>query len=278
MPPMAAKTKVMQEHHSGTSTTCTVLAKDGKALESRCRSLMAIAVVGIGSSLNPTVGAEECWCPSHSYPLIEPSMEVVGEGIEKFSQWKVKATKDFSDGCEEQGYSPTDVPREAVESSDEYLGLHVGSSSMLSTCLLVKDLGRQGREHTILGRYSSHLKIDIVGLPNVGKFTLFNTLTKLSVPAENFPFCTIESNEARVNVLDKRFEWLCRVYKSKSKVSAFLEVHGIARLVWGAHQGQGLGNNFLSHICAVDGIFHVCRAFDDPYVIHVEDSVLGISR
>ncbi|TYI45997.1 hypothetical protein E1A91_D13G075800v1 [Gossypium mustelinum] len=112
-------------------------------------------------------------------------------------------------------------------------------------------------ERSILGRFSSHLKIGIVGLINVGKSTLFNTLTKLSIPAENFPFCTIEPNESRVNVPDERFEWLCQLFKPKSEVSAFLEIHDIAGLVRGAHEGQGLGNNFLSHIRAVDGIFHV---------------------
>ncbi|KAJ4851352.1 Obg-like ATPase 1 [Turnera subulata] len=128
-------------------------------------------------------------------------------------------------------------------------------------------------ERPILGRFSSHLKIGIVGLPNVGKSTLFNTLTKLCIPAENFPFCTIEPNEARVNVPDERFEWLCKLYKPKSEVAAYLEIHDIAGLVKGAHQGQGLGNNFLSHIRAVDGIFHVLRAFDDPDIVHVEDTV-----
>ncbi|KAG8482013.1 hypothetical protein CXB51_026928 [Gossypium anomalum] len=128
-------------------------------------------------------------------------------------------------------------------------------------------------ERPILGRFSSHLKIGIVGLPNVGKSTLFNTLTKLSIPAENFPFCTIEPNEARVNVPDERFEWLCQLFKPKSEVSAFLEIHDIAGLVRGAHEGQGLGNNFLSHIRAVDGIFHVLRAFEDSDIIHVDDSV-----
>lgn len=112
-----------------------------------------------------------------------------------------------------------------------------------------------------------------VGLPNVGKSTLFNTLTKLSIPAMNYPFCTIEPNEARVFVPDERFDWLCQVYKPKSEVSAFLEVNDIAGLVRGAHAGQGLGNNFLSHIRAVDGIFHVLRAFEDPEVTHVEDTV-----
>jgi obg-like ATPase 1 len=128
-------------------------------------------------------------------------------------------------------------------------------------------------EKPILGRFNNHLKIGIVGLPNVGKSTLFNTLTKLSIPAENFPFCTIEPNEARVIVPDDRFQWLCKLFQPKSEVPAFLEVHDIAGLVRGANEGQGLGNAFLSHIRAVDGIFHVLRAFDDSEVIHVEDSV-----
>ncbi|KAK1369092.1 hypothetical protein POM88_035184 [Heracleum sosnowskyi] len=129
-------------------------------------------------------------------------------------------------------------------------------------------------EKPILGRFSSHLKIGIVGMPNVGKSTLFNTLTKLSIPAENYPFCTIEPNEARVYIPDERFEWLCcQMYKPKSEVAAFLEIHDIAGLVKGAHEGQGLGNNFLSHIRAVDGIFHVLRAFDDPEITHVDDTV-----
>ncbi|CAM6100999.1 unnamed protein product [Calypogeia fissa] len=128
-------------------------------------------------------------------------------------------------------------------------------------------------ERPILGRFSSHLKIGIVGLPNVGKSTLFNTLTKLSIPAENFPFCTIEPNEARINIPDVRFDWLCQLFKPKSEVPAFLEVHDIAGLIRGANEGEGLGNAFLSHIRAVDGIFHVVRAFDDADVIHVEDTV-----
>eukprot|EP00899_Mesostigma_viride_P022407 jgi/Mesvir1/3350/Mv06738-RA.1 len=128
-------------------------------------------------------------------------------------------------------------------------------------------------EKPLLGRFSSNLKMGIVGLPNVGKSTLFNTLGKVSVPAENFPFCTINPNEARVNLPDDRFNWLVEHYHPKSAVPPYLDIWDIAGLVKGASQGAGLGNAFLSHIRAVDGIYHVIRAFDDADVIHVEDVV-----
>jgi len=110
-------------------------------------------------------------------------------------------------------------------------------------------------------------------MPNVGKSTLFNILTKLSVPAENYPFCTIDPNEARVSVPDERYEWLINFWKPASKVPAVLSVTDIAGLIRGASQGEGLGNAFLSHIKAVDGIFHVLRIFEDTEVTHVEGAV-----
>jgi len=125
----------------------------------------------------------------------------------------------------------------------------------------------------ILGRPSNNLSMGIVGLPNVGKSTLFNVLTKLSVPAENYPFCTIDPNEARVNVPDTRFDVLCEHHKPASKVPAALTVVDIAGLIRGASTGEGLGNAFLSHIRATDGIFQVLRIFEDEDITHVEGSV-----
>lgn len=91
--------------------------------------------------------------------------------------------------------------------------------------------------------------------------------------AENFPFCTIDPNESRVPVPDARFDYLVEFFKPDSKVPAFLNVVDIAGLVKGASEGQGLGNAFLSHIRACDGLFHLCRAFDEDDVTHVEGEV-----
>jgi obg-like ATPase 1 len=125
----------------------------------------------------------------------------------------------------------------------------------------------------ILGRASNTLKMGLVGLPNVGKSTTFNVLSKLSVPAENYPFCTIDPTTAKIFVPDKRFDKLVDIYKPKSKVLAQISITDIAGLVKGASEGKGLGNAFLSHIAAVDGIYHIIRAFPDPEVIHEDGSV-----
>ena len=128
-------------------------------------------------------------------------------------------------------------------------------------------------KRVILGRASNTLKMGLVGLPNVGKSTTFNVLSNLSVPAENFPFCTIDPNLAKIHVPDRRFDKLIELYKPKSRVAATLSITDIAGLVKGASDGAGLGNAFLSHIQAVDGIYHVVRAFDDPDIIHEEGEV-----
>jgi len=126
----------------------------------------------------------------------------------------------------------------------------------------------------IIGRLSTNLKCGIVGLPNVGKSTFFNVLTKTQIAAaENFPFCTIDPNESRVPVPDDRFDFLCEHHKPASKVPAFLNVTDIAGLVKGASTGEGLGNAFLSHIKACDAMFHLCRTFEDKEITHVEGEV-----
>ena len=117
------------------------------------------------------------------------------------------------------------------------------------------------------------LKCGIVGLPNVGKSTLFNALTKAGIAAENYPFCTIEPNTGVVEVPDPRLDDLAKIVKPERTVPAIVEFVDIAGLVAGASQGEGLGNQFLAHIRETDAIVNVVRCFEDPNVIHVAGRV-----
>ena len=117
------------------------------------------------------------------------------------------------------------------------------------------------------------MKLGIVGLPNVGKSTLFNSLTKAGAESANYPFCTIDPNVGIVSVPDERLDLLGKMYHSKKVTPAVIEFVDIAGLVKGASKGEGLGNQFLSNIRGVDAIVHVVRCFEDENIVHVDGSV-----
>lgn len=121
------------------------------------------------------------------------------------------------------------------------------------------------------------MKLGIVGLPNVGKSTLFNAITKAGAEAANYPFCTIEPNIGVVTVPDERLKVLHEMYNSKRTVYTAIEFYDIAGLVKGASKGEGLGNKFLGHIREVAAIIHVVRCFEDPNVVHVDGKINPLS-
>ena len=117
------------------------------------------------------------------------------------------------------------------------------------------------------------LELGIIGLPNVGKSTLFTAITSSPAAVENYPFCTIEPNVGLVSIPDERLDALCQIYNPQKKIANYLKLIDIAGLVKGAAQGEGLGNKFLDHIQKVDAYIHLVRCFEDDSITHVSGKV-----